>query len=153
VVAAALLGCALNLGGVVLLSRPVGSLIRRACPDLPAVVARDYGGTIVLAAITVALLGAGVAHHSAVQAHRDAMREAIARAEAWIGDRAPAQFRRGLGSMTVFAIQPGRIYRACVRGAGTTRTYCVVVDDGLPFASSVRPAGSEPNSGLATGND
>jgi hypothetical protein len=152
-VAAALLGCALNLAGVVLLARPAGALIRRKREDLPTIVARDYGGTIVLAAITAALVGVGLAHHSAVTAHRDAMREAIARAEAWIGDRAPGQFRRGLGSMTVFAIQPGRIYRACVRAVGTTRTYCVVVDDNLPFASSVRPAGSEPNSGLATGND
>src|SRR5437588_8615121 len=139
-VAAALLGCALNLAGVVLLSRPVGALIRRFRHDLPMVVARDYGGTVVVVVVTLALIGAGVAHRSTVVAQQQALREAVTRAEAGIGDRAPAQYRRGLGSMTVFAIQPGRIYRACVRAVGRLRTYCVVVDARLPFGSSVRPA-------------
>jgi hypothetical protein len=153
VVAAALLGCGLNLAGVVLLSWPVGALIRRGRRDLPTVVARDYGGTLVLFAVTASLLAVGLAHRSTVLAHRDALREAMARAEAFIGDRAPAEFRSELASMSVFTIQDGRIYRACVASAERARTYCVVVDDRQPFQHSVRPAGSEPNSGLATGAD
>jgi hypothetical protein len=117
------------------------------------VVARDYGGTLVIAAVTASLLAVGVAHRSTVLANRDALREAMARAEAWIGDRAPAEFRSAAASMSVFTIQDGRIYRACVRSADRARTYCVVVDDRRPFQRSVRPAGSEPNSGLATGAD
>jgi hypothetical protein len=131
----------------------VGTLLRRARPDLPLVVARDYGGTFVLVAVTVALFGVGIAHRSSVLADRQAQSEAVARAEAWIGDRAPAQFRRGLDAMSVVVIEPGRIYRACVRSAENARTYCVVVDDRLPAQRSVRPAGYEPNSGLAAGND
>jgi hypothetical protein len=153
VVAAALLGCALNLIGVVVLSWPVGALIRRVRPDLPMVVARDYGGTLVVAVVTAGLLAVGLGHRSTVLAHRQALREATARAEAWIGDRAPAEFRRDVGSMSVFTIQAGRIYRACVRSVSGTRAYCVVVDDQQPVQRSVRPAGSEPNSGLATGAD
>jgi hypothetical protein len=153
VVAAALLGCGLNLVGVVVLSWPAGELIRRARSDLPSVVARDYGGTFVLAAVTAALLAVGLAHRSTVLAHREALREATARAEAWIGDRAPAEFRRDAASMSVFVIEVGRIYRACVRSIDGARTYCVVVDDQLPPERSVRPAGSEPNSGLASGAD
>jgi hypothetical protein len=153
VVAAALLGCALNLIGVVVLSGPVASLIRRVRSDLPTVVARDYGGTLVVALVTAALLGVGVAHRSTVVGHREALREAMARAEAWIGDRAPAEFRSEAASMSVFTIQEGRIYRACVPSASRARTYCVVVDDRRPFGRSVRPAGSEPNSGLASGAD
>lgn len=152
-VAAALLGCALNLIGVVVLSWPVGVLIRRARADLPGVVASNYGGTAVVLAVTVALLAVGLAHRSTVLAHRQALHEATARAEAWIGYRAPAEFRRDVASMSVFVIQPGRIYRACVRSGDGVRTYCVVVDDQRPFADSVRPAGSEPNSGLAAGTD
>ena len=151
--AAALLGCALNLIGVVLLSWPVGALLRLRRPDLPAVVARDYGGTVVVLAVTAALLAVGLAHRSTVLAHREALREATARAEAWIGDRAPAKFRRDVVSMSVLVIEPGHIYRACVRSTDGTRTYCVVVDVQQPFGRSVRPAGSEPNSGLATGAD
>ena len=127
-------------------------MIRRVRSDLPKIVARDYGGTIVIAMVTAALLGVGLAHRSTVTAHREAMREAAARAEAWIGDRAPAEFRRDLASMSVFTIQEGRIYRACVRSV-SGRAYCVVVDDRKPVQRSVRPAGSEPNSGLATGAD
>ena len=153
VVAAALLGCALNLIGVVVLSWPAGALIRRSRPDLPAVVARDYGGTFVIAAVTAALLAVGLAHRSTVLAHRQALREATARAEAWIGDRAPAEFRRGVASMSVFVIEVGRIYRACVQSVDGIRTYCVIVDDQRPFQRSVRPAGSEPNWGLASGAD
>jgi hypothetical protein len=153
VVAAALLGCGLNLAGVVALSWPIGALIRRVRPDLPAVVARDYGGTLVIVVVTAALLAVGLAHRSTVVAHREAMREATTRAEAWIGDRAPSEFRRNLASMSVLVIEAGRIYRACVQSVAASRTYCVVVNDQLPFQRSVRPAGSEPNSGLATGAD
>jgi hypothetical protein len=153
VFAAALLGCGLNLAAVVVLSWPVGALIRRVRPDLPMVVARDYGGTLVVVAVTASLLSVGLAHRSTVRAHREALREAMVRAEAWIGDRAPAEFRSEAASMSVFTIQAGRIYRACVPSAERARTYCVVVDDRQPFQRSVRPAGSEPNSGLATGAD
>jgi hypothetical protein len=152
-VAAALLGCALNLIGVVVLAWPIGLLIRRARSDLPTVVARDYGGTLVIVAVTGALLAVGLAHRSTVLAHREALREATVRAEAWIGDRAPSAFRRDVASMSIFAIEVGRIYRACVRSVDGVRTYCVVVDDRQPFQRSVRPAGSEPNTGLASGAD
>ena len=47
--AAALAACVLNLIAVVLLSRPLGAVLRRLRPDLPRVVARDYGGTVVVA--------------------------------------------------------------------------------------------------------
>lgn len=151
IVAAALLGCALNLLAVLALSWPLGVALRRVRGDLPGLIARDYGGTVAVTLVTAGLLVLGITHHQSVLADRQAQQEAATRAEAWIGDRAPAEFRRGLSSISMFAIQPGRIYRACVRGIQTGRTYCVMVNDGLPFASSVRPAGYEPNSVLATG--
>ena len=150
-VGAALVGCALNLIGVVVLSWPVGGVIRRVRPDLPMIVARDYGGTAVVVAVSVALLTVGLTHRSSILADRQAMREAVVRAEAWIGDRAPEPFRRNVTAMSVLAVQPGRIYRACVPG-DRARTFCVVVDDQMPFAASVRPAGYEPNSALAAGS-
>jgi hypothetical protein len=149
VVAAALLGCALNLLAVLLLARPIGILLRSRRPDLPSEIARDYGGTVALAGVAAALLAVGIAHHQSVLADRQAQNDAVARAEAWIGDRAPAEFRRSLDQVSLLAIEPGRIYRACV--AHGPRTFCVVVDNRLPFASSVRPAGSEPNWSLAEG--
>lgn len=151
IVAAGIAGLALNLLAVLLLSRPVGALVRRVRPDLPAVVARNYAGTSVVLAVTVALLAAGLAHRATVLANQNAMRDATVRAEAWIGDRAPAEFRRNVRLSSTFAIQPGSIYRTCVPGEHGVRSYCVIVKTQLPFARSVVFAGHEPNSVFARG--
>src|SRR5581483_3892249 len=58
--AAALLGLVLNLLGVLFLSRPIGWGLRRIRRDLPSFIARDYGGTFVVLALTATLLLAGV---------------------------------------------------------------------------------------------
>lgn len=151
IAAAAIAGLALNLLAVLLLSRPVGAVLRRFRPDLPGVVARNYAGTAVVFAVTVALLGAGLAHHATIVADQAAMRDATVRAEAWIGDRAPPEFRRNAQRTDTVAIQPGSIYRTCVRDQRGDRTYCVIVKTQLPFARSVSFDGSEPNSVFAEG--
>jgi len=152
-VAAGLLGLVLNLLGVLFLSRPLGWLMRRARRDLPSVVARDYGGTVVVLALTAVLVLAGVMHRPAIHASERAMQDAIARAQAWIGDRAPAEFRRNLQVVSVLAIQAGTIYRACVPNVQNTKNYCVVVDRSKPLDQSVRFSGYEPNATLASGTD
>ena len=149
--AAALLGLVLNVIGVVLWSRPLGMLIRRFRPDMPGVVARDYGGTVVVVAVTIALASVGLAHRPAIQARQREAGDAIARAQAWIGDRAPDEFRRNLQSVSMLAIVPGTIYRACVPSVDGKRSYCVIVNRNLPFQRSVTFSGYEPNSVLATG--
>jgi hypothetical protein len=149
--AGAIAGLALNLVAVLLLSRPLGALLRRVRRDLPGVVARNYAGTSVVVAVTLGLLAAGLVHHATVVANQSELRDATVRAEAWIGDRAPAEFRRNLALADTFAIQPGSIYRTCVPGGRAGRAYCVVVNTRLPFGRSVRFAGSEPNSLFAQG--
>jgi hypothetical protein len=148
---AALIGLFLNLVAVAALAWPLGLLVRRMRPDLPALVARDYAGTLAIAAISLALLGTGLAHRSTVLDHERAMREAVARAQAWIGDRAPAEFRRRLARVDIFAIEPGGIYRACVASDTRPRTYCVVVKVRQPAASSVNFAGYESNQVFSRG--
>jgi hypothetical protein len=148
---AAVVGLVLNLIAVILLSRPLSTMLRRRRGDLPTVVARDYAGTTAIAAVTLVLATAGLVHHATVMSDRSAERDAIARAQAWIGDRAPAEFRDHVAYVSTFAIQPGRIYRECVPGARTARTYCVIVDERRPFSSSVRFGGYEPNSLFSEG--
>lgn len=143
---AALVGCLLNLIGVILLSRPFGALLRRMRPDLPGAVARNYAGTSVVVSITVALLAAGIVHHPTVVRDRRAMDDAIARAQAWIGDRAPATFRRNVRFADTFVIESGSMYRTCVPSIDRRRSYCVIVNERSPAARSVRFGGSEPNS-------
>ncbi len=151
--AAALLGLVLNLLGVLLLSRPIAWGLRRTRTDLPTFIARDYGGTIVVLLISAMLLTAGMVHRPAIRSSQRAMQDAVARAQAWIGDRAPAPFRRHLQFVSVLAIQGGTIYRACVPNAANTKSYCVIVDRTKPFAQSVRFSGYEPNATLASGTD
>ena len=150
-VAAALLGCALNLAGVVVLSWPLSRLLRRLRPELPSIIARDYAGTVMLGLVAVALLATGLAHRSTVIAHRDALREATLRAEAWIGDRAPPQFRRNAAEVSTFTIEEGTVYRSCVPSNDGQRSYCVIVKPRLPLGQSVRYAGGEPNSLFSSG--
>jgi hypothetical protein len=151
--AAGLLALVLNLLGVLLLCRPFAWALRRLRPDLPTIVARDYGGTVVVLALTATLLGAGLIHRPAIRATQNAMRDAIVRAQAWIGDRAPAEFRRNMQFVSVLSIQGATIYRACVPNAQHTKDYCVIVDRSLPFDRSVKFSGYEPNATLASGTD
>jgi len=151
VAAAAIVGLALNLLAVLLLSRPLGALLRRMRRELPGVVARNYAGTWVVIAVTAGLLAAGLVHHGAVMADQAAMRDATVRAQAWIGDRAPPEFRINVRLSDTFAIQAGSIYRTCVPGRNDGRSYCVIVKTRLPLSRSVRFDGYEPNSVFAQG--
>src|SRR4030081_2491052 len=62
VVRARIVALLVNLSGVILLSRPLGAVLRRLRPDLPSIVARDYAGTTVVTVVAAALLLAGLLH-------------------------------------------------------------------------------------------
>jgi hypothetical protein len=143
---AAIMALAFNLIAVVIVAPPTAGILRRVRGDLPSVVARDYAGTAVVVSVTGALLIAGLLHHSSLSADRRVMDDAITRAVAYIGDRAPAEFRRNLEHQSTYTIEPRRIYRTCVWSAVRPRSYCVVVKPG-----SVTFAGSEPNAVFAQG--
>jgi len=150
VVAAALLGCVLSLVAIVLLTRPLGALLRRFRGDLPVVIARDYVGRVLILAVTVTLTVAGIVHHPTIVAHQRAERDAMARAESWIGDRALDQFRRNVQFMNAYTIQPG-IYRLCVPSQGGGENYCVIVRESVPFPGGVSFAGYESNAVFSAG--
>jgi hypothetical protein len=151
-VGAGLVACFLNLLGIMLLGRPLGAILRRRRRDLPRIVARDYGGTAAIVTIAAVLLAAGLINRSTVIEHQQAKRDAIVRAQAWIGDHAPAEFRSHMALVDTYAIEPGSIYRVCMPSSrGSARTYCVVVSTRMPFAQSVKSDGYEPNSVFAAG--
>lgn len=151
VLAGVLAGLVLNVIAVLLFSRPLGAALRRVRRDLPIMVARNYGGTFAVALVSLGLLTAGLVHRPMVLEHQRALQDAIARAEAWIGDRAPPEFRPNAGHMNTFTIQPGSIYRTCVPSVDGKRSYCVIVKTQLPLAHSVDFAGYEPNSVFSAG--
>lgn len=142
-----------NLLAIVLLSRPLGMLLRRRRTDMPQTVAANYGGTAAIALVTAVMLIAGLSHHAALMADRSALREAIVRAEAYVGDRAPEPFRAMAAHTDTYAIQPGSIYRTCVPDPTLTRTYCVIVKVHLPPSQSVVFGGYESNAVFASGTN
>lgn len=146
-----LVGLALNLVVIVLLSRPLGALLRRRRRDLPTAIARNYAGTVGLVLVTAGFVAAGLGAQPDIQADQRALRDALVRAEAYIGARAPAAFRDNATHPDTYTIQAGSIYRTCVPNDAHTRTWCVVVRRSLPFARSVVFDGYEPNSVFAAG--
>ncbi len=142
-----------NLLAVLFVSRPVGALLRRRRPDLPVAVARNYAGTGALALVTLAVLAAGVTHRSSIAAQRRMLDDAVMRAIAYIGARAPDAFRRNVGHPDTYTIQAGVVYRTCVPNQARTRTYCVIVRSRMPLAQSVVFAGYEPNSTFSAGTN
>jgi hypothetical protein len=142
-----------NVIAILLLSRPLGAVVRRHRTDMPRVVARDYGGTAAIGLITLIMLTAGLAHHATVTGEQHTLHEAIVRAEAFIGDHAPAPFRAMADHTDTYTIQAGQIYRTCVPNETATRTYCVIVKPRLPLARSVVFGGYEPNAVLAQGTN
>ena len=150
-----LLGFIGTLIVVVVFTPPVGWLIRRVRGDMPKVVARDYAGAGVIVAATLALLGGGLAHHHVVTADQSALTDATARAEAYIGDHAPARFISPLRSLDSYAVQSPTIYRICAAADQQSRNganfYCVVVNRSAPFGQGVRYDGSESNALISEG--
>jgi hypothetical protein len=150
-VGAVLFGAAINLLAVVLLSWPLGLLLRRRRPEYPSFIARDYAGTFALCCVTAAVLVAGLIHHPALDADHRAMEDAVVRAQAYIGARAPAEFVRNLSYVSTFVIEAGSVYRMCVPGRDSGRTYCVIVRVKLPYGRSVTFSGYEPNAEFSEG--
>ena len=146
-------GMVFNVLAVLLLSRPGGALLRRRRKDMPVGVARNYAGAGAVALVTAAMLAIGLVHHATIVAQRRALDDAIVRAIAFIGDRAPAEFRANAAHTDTYTIQAGSMYRTCVSNRAGTRDYCVIVKSKLPFARSVIPDGSEPNAIFSAGLD
>ena len=145
--AALLLAAFLNLVAIAALAPLLGIALRRARPDLPAIVARDRAGVVLVLLVTVGLVAGGALHHGTLVRNADAMADAHARAVAWIGTYAPAPFRRHLQLADTVAVVPGSVYRTCAPDPASRRTWCVVVRaDGV-----VRHDGGTPNAVFQAG--
>jgi hypothetical protein len=146
-------GLILNVLAVLFCPRPGAMLLRRLRPDLPVGVARNYAGTAGVLAVSVALVAVGLIHHPVITAQDRMLSDVTARAEAFIGDRAPATFRAEANRTDTYIIQAGYAYRTCVPSRDGQRSYCVIVKPRLPFAQSVVFGGYEPNWLFAQGTN
>jgi hypothetical protein len=115
----------LNLFAVAVVAPLAGSVVRRARPDLPRLVARDYAGTAVLAAIAALLVAGGLLHRPAVADEEDDERAVVASVHDYVLAEAP-EYRDGLGAIDALRIVPDQ-YRACVPGDDPSRWLCLIV--------------------------
>jgi hypothetical protein len=147
--AALLLAGFLNLVAVAALAPIVGMAWRRTQQHVPAIVARDRAGVVLVLLVTVGVVVAGTLHHTTVQQNADALADAHARGVAWIGAYAPAPFRRHLGLADTIAVVTGSVYRTCAPDPRHGRSWCVVVR----LHGAVRQDGGTPNAVFQAGRN
>jgi hypothetical protein len=147
------LGAVVSLLGIVLLGGALGVVVRRIRPDMPRIVARNYAGAVITLAVTLAFLTAGLINHQTITSDHAALRDAAARAEAYIGVHAPVQFQKNLHVLYSSTVQAPFIYYFCATDLGHSGYYCVVVNRKQPFGRSVHYSGSEPPRVLSAGTN
>jgi len=145
--AALLLASFLNLVAIAALAPFAGMAWRRVRPDLPAIVARDRAGVVLVLLLSAGLLAGGALHHGTLTRNARALADAHARAVAWIGTYAPAPFRRHLQLADTVAVVPGSVYRTCAPDPASGRAWCVVVRAN----GAVRRDGGTPNAVFQAG--
>jgi hypothetical protein len=134
----------LNLFVIAVLAPAAGRLLRRRRPDLPRLVASDYAGAWLLAAICVLLVAGGVLHRPAVAAAEDDER-AVARAvHEYVLVHEPAH-RAGLATIDAMRLE-AEYYRACVPGPDPRHWLCVFVSTERRPVGVTRDPDETPNS-------
>ena len=122
-----LLAVFFNLVAVAVLGGLLGIWLRRRRPDLPRMVARDYGGTMMLGAVAVVLLIGGVLHRPALERQQLRLERQAAAVRAYVGHSAPREFKAGVNAATTWQIQDD-YFRTCVPGPDPRRALCMFVD-------------------------
>jgi hypothetical protein len=114
-----------NLIAIVLLAPLVGRLLRRRRPDLPRMVAANYAGAAVVAAISAVLLAGGLAHRSAAQAEVGNEQAVAAAMHQYVSEQAP-EYRGSLGAIDLIRLDED-YYRACIPGDDDRHFFCLFV--------------------------
>ena len=134
-----------NLLAVTVLAPPLGLWLRRRRPDLPRLVAANYAGAALLAAISVLLVAGGLLHRSAVRAEERA-RAGRRRRDARLRRRAGAA-STAARSAPIDAIRlDDDYYRACVPGDDARHWLCLFVSTDQHPPGVTRDTEEVPNS-------
>ena len=126
-VGALLLAGCLNVIAIATLGGIAGILLRRARPDLPKVVADDYGGLVALAVVGAAFLVAGLVHRPELIADREAFARQSLAVRLWVQANAD-DFARAHVDTADSVLIDRDLYRTCVPGPDPKRWLCLIVD-------------------------
>lgn len=144
IVAGLLIAGFLNLGVIAVAAPLAGLVMRRRRPDLPRLIASDYGGTVLMAVVVAALVALGLAHRPALQAEDQAYAAGLREVRTYVLRYAPA-YRPGLRRTTTVRFGDG-LFRACVPSRRADRALCLFVStDQSPPGLRVDP-NRAPNS-------
>jgi hypothetical protein len=138
---AVLLAGFLNLLAVAVLAPFAGMALRHRRRDLPRVIARDYAGTALLVAISVALLAGGLAHRGTRIDQQHARAEGEAAVRAWLAREEPGF---AVAVVDTRELEPRR-YRACAYGAGDDLPICFFVNTDQSPPGLIRDTERLPN--------
>jgi hypothetical protein len=133
-----------NLLAVAVLAPLAGSRLRRRRPDLPRLVASDYAGTALLAAIALLLLVGGLLHRPAIAAERADVAAAAAVTQDYVASQ-ERSYRPGLRAMDILRVEED-LYRSCVPGPDPDRWLCVFVNTAQSPAGVTADPDRAPNS-------
>ncbi len=133
-----------NLLAVAVVAPLMALAVRRRRPDLPRVVAVDYAGTALLGLVSVALLGAGLAHRPARLAAENALGVQAEAARAYVAAQAPPEYRARVHAMTSLQLEES-LFRSCVPGEDSDRWLCLFVDTASTPAGVTRDPSQESN--------
>jgi hypothetical protein len=114
-----------NLLAVAVVAPALGRLVRRRRRDLPRLIATNYAGAWLLAAIAAVLLAAGLMHRRVV-AEEQARERAIATAMHDYVLREEPRLGGSLGTIDLIRIDRD-YYRACIPGHDPGRWLCLFV--------------------------
>jgi hypothetical protein len=134
-----------NLLAVAVAAPLAGMIVRRRRRDLPALIARDYAGTAMLLAVTLALLAGGLVHRSALAGERADQRAVFTAVHDYVVNSAP-RFVGGLSTMSTIRLE-NEHYRACVSGPDP-RPICLFVNTDQSPAGVRRDPSRDPNERL-----
>jgi 4-amino-4-deoxy-L-arabinose transferase-like glycosyltransferase len=133
-----------NLLAVAVAAPAVGALLRRARPDLPRLIASNYAGGWLLAAITAVLLAAGLLHRSATEAEQARERAVAVAMHDYVLSEEP-RLRGSLSTIDVIRIERD-YYRACIPGADPRHWLCLFVTTDQHPPGVTRDTDEVPNS-------
>jgi hypothetical protein len=148
--AAAILAGFLNLFVVAVAAPLAGRWLRRR-RGLPAVVATDQAGTVLLGAFAVLIAVLGLAHRPAVRAADADLAAQAAQARQFVLEHAPGQYHANVARLSTWKQGPD-LYRTCVPGTDPRRAFCMIIKTDRSPPSVVPDRDQRPN-GTAAGTD
>jgi hypothetical protein len=133
-----------NLVVVAVAAPLAGRWLRRRRPGLPAEIATDRAGAVLLAAGCALVVVLGLLHHPTVSAAQADLRAQAASARRFVISQAPREFQASANHLNTVKLRDD-LYRTCVAGDDPDRAFCVFVNTDQSPPGVTRDPDERPN--------